>query len=75
MDNDAFEDGEKLPGLSRADNKKLSDHKDRSVLDGLFIWREILGGFVNKNPKTIRLVTILVVAVAYHAYFFYCLFR
>ena len=72
MNNDAYEDDEKLPDLGLGGKR---EKQKRSVFHGLFTWREILEGFIGKHPKSIHLGTLIVISCAYHAYFFYCLYR
>ena len=74
MNNPSFEDDEKLPGPSASANNNINSEK-KSFFDGLFTWREVLEGIIGKNPKLVTFGTYIVIGVAYHAYFLYCLFR
>ena len=71
MNNPSFED-EELPGPSLNTNVKS---EKKSLFAGLFTWREVLEGVIGKNPKLVTFGTYIVIGVAYHAYFLYCLFR
>ena len=71
MNNPSFED-EELPGPSLNTNVKS---EKKSLIVGLFTWREVLEGVIGKNPKLVTFGTYIVIGVAYHAYFLYCLFR
>ena len=72
MNNPSFEDDEELPGPSLNTNVKS---EKKSLIVGLFTWREVLEGVIGKNPKLVTFGTYIVIGVAYHAYFLYCLFR
>jgi len=74
MNNPSFEDDEKLPGPSASANNNINSEK-KSFFAGLFTWREVLEGIIGKNPKLVTFGTYIVIGVAYHAYFLYCLFR
>ena len=75
MDNPSFEDdGKKLPGPSSSEIKSDVNNK-RTVVAGLFTWREVLEGMVGRNPKLFNVGSIVTLVVAYHAYFFFCLYR
>ena len=72
MNNPSFEDDEELPVNNYKNNVKS---EKKSFFHGLFTWREVLEGVIGKNPKLVTFGTYIVIGVAYHAYFLYCLFR
>ena len=75
MDNPSFEDdGKKLPGPSSSETKSDVNNK-RTFVSGLFTWREVLEGLVGRNPKLFNVGSIVTLVLAYHAYFFFCLYR
>ena len=72
MNNDAYKDDENLPDLGLRGKR---EKQNKSFFHGLFTWREILEGVIGKHPKAIHFGTLLVLGGAYHAYFFYCIYR
>ena len=45
------------------------------VLGAIAGWRDLLDSWTGAHPKVVRGTWVVVVAVLYHAYFFYCLGR
>jgi len=71
MDNKAFESHEKLP-VSSNQSPKL---KSPAGSFGLLAWRELLETYIEKHRKVVNYSVVGLIAVLYHAYFAYTIFR
>ena len=72
MNNPAFDDDD---ARERLPVNNEFNHDKRGFFEALFLWRDALEAVVGHNPKVFRFLTLTTLGVAYHAYFFYCIYR
>lgn len=75
MNNPAYDDHEDDDAGQRLPVSNELKHNKRGVFEALFLWRDVLDGIVGNNPKVFKFLTLTTFGVAYHAYFFYCIYR
>ena len=47
----------------------------KTGISAIFIWRELVSDLIESHGTAVRLVTVLTLGLAYHAYFAYCVYR
>ena len=70
MDNEAFEDNE-----GRDVTERPTRRGRKTGISAIFIWRELVSDLIESHGTAVRLVTVLTLGLAYHAYFAYCVYR
>ena len=70
MENKGFDDDGILPKVSTQSSGQKSTPKF-----GLAVWRDLLQDFVTTHKKKVNVTTLVVGLIAYHAYFFWCMYR